>query len=335
MIRRWTAASCLAAALLSAVGCGSGSGAAPVAPTSPSGGAGQLLAPSGFRVTAQTVQPMANEFQLAWTSSEASFQVVIGRTSGGSELVNQTVTGQTFTWSSPREGGTYFARVAARRGDATSAFSGEVSLVVIDVRDVIDAMFFHAGALSDGAEVSANPVAGVWADGTALRVLVSAAAGETARANAQIFADQYAALVGGAVTAVVETSSETFEGIQVSALAANTIAVRIQANVCDGGALGCATYGPSPLGPNRSIITLPQAAGINFSAVPHEMGHAYGMGHIQTATILRPELRFMMNSNSGNEQMTEPEKLAITLARQAGLRAGWTRSQAAAAGLIR
>lgn len=335
MIRLYAAAFVLAAVMTGAAACGGGSGAAPVSPTAPTGGVGQLSAPSGFRVTSQAVQATSNEFQLAWTSSEASFQVVIGSSAGASDLVNQTVTGQTFTWNSPREAGTYFARVAARRGDATSTFASEVSLVVIDVRDVIEAMFFHAGRLSDGAEVSSNPVAAVWADGTVLRVRVSAAAGETARANAQTFADQYAALVGGAITAVVEASSDTFEGIDVSALAPNTVAVRVQANVCSGGALGCATYGPSPLGPNKSIITLPQAAGLNFSAVPHEMGHAYGMGHIQTATILRPELRFMMNSNSGNEQMTEPEKLAITLARQAGLRAGWTRSQAAAAGLIR
>jgi hypothetical protein len=42
----------------------------------------------------------------------------------------------------------------------------------------------------------------------------------------------------------------------------------------------------------------------------------------------------MMNSNSGAEQMTDAEKLAVMLARNGGLRAGMTRAQAAGMGLI-
>jgi hypothetical protein len=82
------------------------------------------------------------------------------------------------------------------------------------------------------------------------------------------------------------------------------------------------------------MITLALTGGLNVGATAHEMGHAYGMGHIQTPAAGRPEFRFMMNSNSGSEQMTEAEKLAVTVARAGGLRPGMSRSAAAGLGLI-
>jgi hypothetical protein len=64
------------------------------------------------------------------------------------------------------------------------------------------------------------------------------------------------------------------------------------------------------------------------------MGHAYGLGHVTPPAAGRAEFRFMMSPLGASEQMTDVEKLAITLARAAGLRAGWTRSQAQAADLV-
>ena len=67
--------------------------------------------------------------------------------------------------------------------------------------DMVDALYFHAGPLSDApSNANTNPVGWVFADGSRLSVLVSTEAGDTARANAQTFVDQYAALTGGAVT---------------------------------------------------------------------------------------------------------------------------------------
>jgi hypothetical protein len=325
----------LLAVATAAVGCGSNSGLSPVAPTTSTGTSTQLVPPTAFRVTAQRIDATSNEVALAWTSSESSFQLTIGSSSGAADQVSTLVPTNTFTWTTPREAGTYYARVFAKRGDATSTTSSEITITVVDVRDIIEAMFFHSGRLSDAAE-QGGPTAttGNWADGTHLRVLVSTEAGETSRQNAQTFADQYAALVGGAITATAEMTSDPMQSITPSSLAAFTIGVRVQSGICTAGALACANYGPTPLGTNRSIITLALSGAQNVGAIAHEMGHAYGMGHIQTPAAGRSEFRFMMNSNSGSEQMTEAEKLAVTLAWNAGLRSGMTRSDAVSRGLV-
>jgi hypothetical protein len=321
--------------LVGLAGCGSGSGLAPVAPTPSTGTSTQLVPPTTFRVASQRIDAASNDVSFSWVSNETSFQLIIGSSSGASDLLSTTPTSNTFTWTSPRAAGTYYARVAAKRADSTSAFSDELTITVVDVRDIIEAMFFHTGRLSDATEGgSASAVAGIWADGTRLTVRVSPEAGASSRANAQTFADDYAALVGGAITATAEMTTDPMQSITAADLALLTIGIRVQAGICTSGALACADYGPTPIGPNRSMITLALSGGLNIGAVGHEMGHAYGMGHIQAPAAGRPEFRFMMNSNSGSPQMTDAEKLAITLARNAGLRAGMTRGQAFDLGLV-
>ncbi|TAK16789.1 MAG: hypothetical protein EPO35_04675 [Acidobacteria bacterium] len=319
-------------------GCGSSSGLSPVEPSTSTGTSAQLVPPTAFLVASQRINADSNTLTFTWGSSESSFQLVIGTASGSTNVLSQTVIGNTFAWTSPRAAGTYYARVAAKRGDSTSAFSDEQILTIVDVRNIIEAMFFHTGPMSDATEgAGSNPLAGIWADGTRLRVQVSTDAGGTARANAQTFADQYAALVGGAITATAEMTSDRMQSSAQRpelSLPEFTIGIRVQTGVCTTGALACANYGPAPLGQNRAMITLALSGGLNVSATAHEMGHAYGMGHIQTPAAGRPEFRFMMNSNSGAEQMTDAEKLAVTLARNGGLRAGMTRAQAFGLGLI-
>ncbi len=320
-----------------AAGCGSSSGASPFSPTPSTGTSAQLLPPTSFRVPTQQVNAASNTVTLAWESPETSFQLVIGTASGSSNVLSTLVlTGTTFTWTSPREAGTYYARVAAKRGDATSAFSDEQVITIVDVRNMIEAMFFHTGPMSDALEGGGSNVAALWADNARLRVLVSTDAGEAARANAQTFADQYAALVGGAITATTEMTPDRMQTALTvthpeSTLSDFTIGIRVQAGFCSSGALACANYGPPAL---KSMITLALSGGLNVSATAHEMGHAYGMGHIQTPAAGRSEFRFMMNSNAGAEQMTDAEKLAITVARRGGLRAAMTRAQAIVLGVI-
>lgn len=312
--------------------CGGGA----TSPTSPSASTdAPLLTPSLLVIAGQKVNATNNDVQLSWSGNGASYQLIIGTVSGASDLLNATVTGTTYTWTSPRASGPYYVRVAGKRGDAMGPYSEELSVVVVDLRNVIDAMYFHAGPMSDTpSNAAANPVAGVWADGTRLRVLVSNDLGETARANAQTFADQYAALMGGAVTATAELTSTTFRSVDYTTLPEFTVALRVQTGVCPEAALACAVYGPQPIGPNRSMITFPTAGGLNLSATAHEMGHAYGMGHVLIPVTGRPEFRFMMHTSASSEQMTEIEKLAVSVARSSGVRAGMTRSQALAAGIV-
>lgn len=290
-----------------------------------------------FIVPSQRVNADSNTVTFTWISSEASFRLNIGTSSGASDiLVADNIVGNTFTWTSPRTARAYYARVAAKRGDATSGFSDEQIITIVDVRNMIEAMYFHTGPMSDGRETG-NTRAGIWADGTRLRVVVSSEAGELSRSTAQTFADQYAALVDNAITATSEMTTDPMQtpgNFPQSALPEFTIGIRRLAGFCGDGALACANYGPEPLGANRATITLELPGGLNQSATAHEMGHAYGIGHVQTPVTGRPEFRFMMNSNASSEQMTDAEKLAIRLARTAGLRAGATRAQAIGLGLV-
>ena len=324
LARRW-----LAVVFAAAVSAACGSSPAPSAPTS--SGATPLATPTVFRQVAQKINAANNEFQLAWVGTAASYQLVIGSTPGSSNILPPTVVpGTTYTWISPRTGGTYYARVAAKSGDSLSGYSDELSLFVLDIRNVIDAMYFHAGPMADSpANANSNPVTAVWADGTRLSVLVSNEAGSTALANAQTFTGQYADLIGGAVTAAFSMTSDAMHDKDYRTFPDFTIGVRVQPGYC-GGALACVPTGsgPAPIGPNKSMVTLEQGSGLYLSATAHEMGHAYGMGHITIPAAGRPEFRFMMSPVNASEQMTDAEKLAITLARNAGLRAGWTRHDA-------
>lgn len=322
-------------ALAAAAGCGSKE--APFSPTVSTGTASQLAAPTVFITTSQQIRSADNVLAFSWVSSESSFQLVIGSSSGASDVLSTTVTGNSFTWTSPRPAKTYYARVAAKRGDATSPFSDEQTLTVVDIRNMVEAMFFHSGPMSDanGDTAGTSNVALMWPDGTHLRVLVSPDV-TSAAANAQTFADQYAALTNGAITATTEMTSDRMQSLDHPELTLPefAIGIRLQAGFCQSGALACANYGPAPGGQNRSMVTLALSGGLNIGATAHEMGHAYGMGHIQTPAAGRPEFRFMMNSNSGAEQMTDAEKLTVTFARAGGLRPAMTRSQAVALGLV-
>ncbi len=290
-----------------------------------------MLAPSNFRQTSQKVNATTNEMQFSWDAGEPSYQLVIGSSPGTSNILSTPpITGTTYTWVSPRQAGAYYARLVAKRGDSTSAFSTELSLFVVDIRNVIDALYFRSGPMADTpSNATTNPVAGVWADGTRINVLVSNEAGTTALANAQTFTDLYAVLMGGAVTASLSMTSDTMRDRDYRGFPEFTIGVRVQPGFC-GGALGCVPVGsgPAPVGPNKSIVTLEQGSGLYLSATAHEMGHAYGIGHVVVPIAGRQELRFMMSPVNASEQMTDVEKLAITLARQAGIRPGMTRSEA-------
>jgi hypothetical protein len=246
------------------------------------------------------------------------------------------VTGKSYTWTAPRTEQWYYIRVFTTAGGQPGAASSEVPVFTIDMRNIIDAMYFRSGPMADTpSNALGNPSAGVWADGTRLQVRISQATGSITPVNAAQFVNEYATTVFGAVTATTEITPEDFRTISVSDLPLFTIGVRVLNTVCGTGAIACANYGPSPLGLNRSMVTLVTTFENSQRAIAHELGHAYGMGHVKVLTATRPELNFMMSPvYNFTGQLSDAEKTAIAVAREAGLRPGWTRSQALAAGLV-
>ncbi len=317
-------------ALSAACGSGGSSGGSPTAPS----GSGGLTAPSNFRITLQKVNFTSNEIQFTWTGSTANYHLTAGGSPGATDKLSVDVAAQNYTWTAPREEAIYYVKVAAVSGGTTGPGSVELPVFTMDLRNAIDALFFGSGPMADAPSTAlGNPSAAMWADGTVLRILVSQEAGEATRANAQTFADDYAALTGGFVTATTEIVPDDFHTTTLLSVPLFQIDMRVLPNFCGlVNVIACAYYGPTPIGPNRSIVTMNGVGG--SVSIAHELGHAYGMSHVHVNSSVRAELQFLMNPALVATQMTETEKNAIVTARNGGLRAGWTRNQALAAGLV-
>jgi len=204
----------------------------------------------------------------------------------------------------------------------------------MDLRNAIDALFFSSGPMADMPEWSRFDLpASMWPDGSVIRILVSAEAGERNRAIAQEFADDYADATGGAIRATTEIVPDDFHSTATADLPPFTIGMRVL-RVCTGtNVVACADPGPAPFGGNRSFVNL-NAPGAPSSPVEHELGHSYGMFHVHVNASLRPELNFLMNPVIVSTRLTDPEKNAISAARAGGLRAGMKRSEALVRGLV-
>jgi hypothetical protein len=312
--------------LLASAGCGS---SGPTTPTPPAGPA----TPTNFRITRQQVFINANQVEMSWSGTSGTYRLTAGSGPGLTDRLTTEVTGTSYTWMAPRDEAVHYVRVAATDGNEVSPFTTEFPVYTIDLRHVIDALFFRSGPMSQTpAAALTNPPAGVWAAGSNIHLLVSNEAGESARAASQSFADLYASLSGGAITATSELTADTFRTTTLGAVPPFTIVTRVLSGFCGINVIACANYGPSPIGLDRSIVTQNGAGGSVASA--HELGHAYGMGHVLVSGAVRPELNFMMNPVLLSSVLTEPERNAIAAALQGGIVGGTRRDQALAAGLV-
>jgi len=303
--------------------------------------AGRAVPVQNFRIVLQRVLFTANEIQMSWSGTGSTFRLWAGTTSGGSDVLNVEVTGTSYTWEAPRTEALYYLRVFGVQGTSLSAPSNDQLAFTIDLRNVIDALFFRSGPMSDSAGSAAlDTLAGVWPDGTRLAVLVSNDATTTSQANADIFVNDYASLLNGSVTATTSMTSDSFgdtwivpgPGIR-TILPDFDIGIRVLSGFCGAvNVIACTPYGPFPLGVNKSIVTMNTSAGA--ISVAHELGHADGLGHVHVNSSARPELNFLMNPALVSTQMTEPEKNAIAAAFAGGLKPGMRRSQALATGLV-
>lgn len=323
----------LAAAIIAAA-CGSSSPASP----SNSTGSNSLSATSSFVVSLQQLSMTANTVSFTWASTGATtYKMMIGSSSGASDLINADVTGTTYSWAGPRTAGIFYARVAPTSEGQTGTVSTELPVFTLDLRNMIDAMYFGVGPMSQSPTF--NPTAfntqlpaAIWPDGTALTVLVTNEAGSVSLASAQRFTSEYLAATSNHVTATVSTTAQDFKGVALTALPANTIVVRVDQVCTQVGVVACANFGPTPVGTTRSFVNLNTSAG--SISVAHEIGHSFGLNHVAVSAGARPEFAFLLNPSLASQQMTEAEKAVLSAARAGGMRNGWNRAQALAAGLV-
>jgi len=319
--------------LLVLVGCGGG-GSTPTAPaTSPPP---PLQAPDTLNARAHQVTMTSNIVTIAWNSAAVTHRLVIGSGPGLQDVLVANVVGASYEWNAPGTAALYYIQVFATNGENVSAPSSTMQLTTIDLRHVIDAMFFRSGPLADEPETAlGNPAAGVWPDGTRVRVVISETVGTGARSFGERFLQDYAALTFGGVTGSISMTAEDFLNLTLGQVEPFDVPVRVRAAFCGANAVACAYYAPPPLGANRSIVTFANDGQNALRAMAHELGHVYGLGHVRAPLGSATQATaFMMNPSLLSDAFTSTEMAAITAARAGGLSPFWRREQALAAGLV-
>jgi len=318
----------VSALCIMAVACGSsGSPSSPSTTTS--------TVPTSFKAATQQVTMTANLITFTWSRSTSSYKVTIGTGPGLSDVLSTTVSTSSYDWIAPRTANVYYARVANASGDTTSA--QEVPVFTLDLRNVIDAMYFGGGPMSETPTVNpGNAPAAVFADGVAVTVIVTNEAAPTQTSVVNSFISDYLSASGNAFPISTTNSVADYKGAALSALPENTVAVRVFGLCTQTGVIACANYGPTPVGSNRSYVNMNLASTAASLAVGHEIGHSFGIHHVVATSAARAEYAFLMNPALINPdgRLTAVEKNAISAARAGGIRNGWTRNQALAAGLV-
>lgn len=307
-------------------------------PTSPSTSSGSS-APTNFVIATQQVTMTSNVVGFTWSGSGSTYKMIIGSAAGASDILSADVTGTSYTWTGPRTAGIYYARVAATTSGTVGSASTELPVFTLDMRNMIDALFFGYGPMSDAGSNGPASSAAVWADGATINTLVTTEAGAASLTAAQTFVQDYLAATSNFISAPISTTTTGYGGVSLFAIPLDTVVVRVDRTICpQSGVIACAYYGPLPYGPGRSFVNLNAAPTGNtpdsWRAIAHEIGHAYGLHHLSQSASARVEFRFLMNPTLVADQLSVAEKTAIAAARQGGIRPGWTRSQAVAAGLV-
>jgi len=290
-------------------------------------------------VTLQQVFLDKNTVTMSWSGASNTYKFSAGSASGLSDLLAADVTGTTYTWTAPRTAGIFYVRVAATSGGQTGTASTELPVFTIDMRNVIDALYFGYGPMSDANGRAPADTVAVWPDGATINTLVTAETGPASLTAAQTFIADYLTASSNFISVPISTTAATYFGVGLLAIPEDTVVVRVDNTVCPGtGIIACAYYGPRPYGNGRSTVNLNAAPTGNtpdsWKAIAHEIGHAFGLHHLVMNSSGRPEFQFLMNPALAVSQLSTVEKTAIAVARQNGIRAGWTRGQAQAAGLV-
>jgi hypothetical protein len=203
---------------------------------------------------------------------------------------------------------------------------------VLSFRSFIDALFLGSGAYANPSDRGCfgSRMAG-WRDGTQVRVRVAASLPSQVLTVAHATSVQ-AFEATGVISAFAETTT------QDPLVANDNEIIVVEGTGCPAGAVGCAgplrVTGSFFLAGRVTLVPPVQGAG----ATAHEVGHAlYGFCHVLNVVSgeVTPWSRLtIMGFGGSGGQLTPSDVKALQAVYRASLRAGATRSDFIAAGLI-
>ena len=87
----------------------------------------------------------------------------------------------------------------------------------MDLRNAIDALYFGSGPMADMPEQSRSQIRrpAIWPDGTVVRIMVSAEAGEPTRAHRAGLCGRLRGIVGGAIRATTEIVADDMQTMAI------------------------------------------------------------------------------------------------------------------------
>lgn len=342
-------------ALLGISGACGGSKGSPTEP-GPSGSAA-LTAPGGLGVSEVSVKDRAVTFTWNAVPGATSYVLEIGTSAGATNFAVITLEGgATVHRATDMPVGFSYARVRSKNAATTSPSGPDLRLVVPDLRDVIEALFFGTGP-NGYASPGQNPppssstqVFTSWAPGSNIPTRVGGLNDQEYRHVEQALQQIEEATLGSVRATIVERSSEPFAPNAFGARGELRIVVTtdMQTYCGDPSYAGCGVGGFShPAGGFINNSTVAIRPGQEGHAFIHEMGHAVlRLKHIQWApwaTLEQtswpglPRPTMFPTAQPGPAILTPTEMDAIKMVYASGVgRSGFvSRSAFYGAGLIR
>jgi hypothetical protein len=339
-------ASVLAMAVMASflsLSCGGGdlipAGPTPTAP--PAVAPGLPLAPSGLTASS-ALSVKGNEVTVVWNASigAASYVVEAGSGPRTADVMVADAQSTSFIWHDAPPG-RYYLRVLAKNQAGTSAPSTELTIVVIDLRDYIEAIFLGSGPLVPTDGNIGCPVANRWSTfrfGSVVRVRVSTTVSVDKLDAIQRAAEQVADATNGAISVSVELTADP-----TPIPAANEVTSTTHATPS---ALGCPTDSGCSM-PRLSSGFLSTGRAVQPpnqtpAAYAHDViGHdVMGMCHIDGNLIGGAQLSLMsagpgVSSGQIAIRLSNYDMAAAKPVYGSGLASGATRADFARLGLVR
>jgi hypothetical protein len=331
---RW----CALAALALLPGCGGDD-----SPASPS-----LNPPEPTWEMTPAVASVTYAFSWPAQPGATSYRVEIGTSVGASDMLSTEVTAPALTTTLPANPAVpdYYLRFFSR-GPAGESAPKATFAPVVDLRTIIEALFFETGprrpafALPstdvvdrDAARFRAFGAADVmlgWPPGARVTVIASTALRDEQLQAARDTVDQFNQAVGGVIRATLTTTSDPDPRPRPGTI---TLAPGDPvAAGCGGNAIGCAvrTVEDGVILDARLVVT-PSSRGC---VTAHEIGHGLqGFGHINLQGVPGLSAATMSPGGCDLPRLTGYENDAIRESYARGMRAGDRRQDFVRAGLI-